>query len=106
MDVYLLAIFWISAIARQVFPIAGIAFSRLLTRHLRNTPVATHGQKGGLKPSITYGPCQTPALGFCVARQDTGPTGWGRWGRNTEVFSSQNAPGLPQKIMSLSLDVP
>lgn len=47
---------------------AGIAFSRLLTRHLRNTPLANSGRKG-MKPSITYGPCQTPALGFCVARQ-------------------------------------
>ncbi|CAK9027622.1 unnamed protein product [Durusdinium trenchii] len=46
----------------------GIAFSRLLTRHLRNTPLARRGK--GLKPSITYGPCQTPALGFCVQRQD------------------------------------
>ena len=93
--------------ARKVFPIAGIAFSRLLTRHLRNTPVA-QGQKGGPSghpsPSITYGPCQTPALGFCVARQDTGQDGAD--GVLETLKSFLELTGFTKKKMSLSIDVP
>ncbi|CAJ1364501.1 unnamed protein product [Effrenium voratum] len=46
--------------ARQELDLrVGISFSRLLTRKLRDETKAQ---------SVTYGPCQTPALGFCVAR--------------------------------------
>ncbi|CAE7933671.1 TOP3B [Symbiodinium necroappetens] len=45
----------------------GISFSRLLTRQLTNTPLGN--VKRGASRSITYGPCQTPALGFCAQRQ-------------------------------------
>jgi len=54
--------------ARQELDLrVGISFSRLLTRQLSNTRLGS--VKRGASRSITYGPCQTPALGFCAQRQ-------------------------------------
>jgi len=40
----------------------GVSFSRFQTKELAKV-VKGRGQQ---KTSITYGPCQTPTLGFCV----------------------------------------
>ncbi|CAE7367179.1 unnamed protein product [Symbiodinium natans] len=54
--------------ARQELDLrVGISFSTLLTRQLKDTRLGS--VQRGVTRSITYGPCQTPALGFCVQRQ-------------------------------------
>lgn len=51
----------ISVDARQVLDLKiGVAFSRFQTLRLAN-----HIRKAGVR-MLTYGPCQTPTLGFCV----------------------------------------
>lgn len=50
--------------ARQIIDLkVGVAFSRFQTMHFRR-------RLGLQQKLITFGPCQTPALGFCVARHD------------------------------------
>jgi DNA topoisomerase-3 len=54
--------------ARQLIDLKlGVAFSRFQTRYFRTNFGAQLGQK---KLSVTYGPCQTPTLWFCVRRAD------------------------------------
>lgn len=54
----------VSVDARQVLDLKiGVAFSRFQTRALQKT---LGGGGRGAKIPITYGPCQTPTLGFCV----------------------------------------
>ena len=51
----------LSVDARQVLDLKiGVAFSRFQTNALGNII-----KKAGIR-MITYGPCQTPTLGFCV----------------------------------------
>ena len=53
----------VSVDARQVLDLKiGVSFSRFQTKELAKV-VKGRGQQ---KTSITYGPCQTPTLGFCV----------------------------------------
>jgi DNA topoisomerase III len=53
----------VSVDARQVLDLKiGVAFSRFQTKALQKTL----GVGRGAKIPITYGPCQTPTLGFCV----------------------------------------
>lgn len=54
----------VSVDARQVLDLKiGVAFSRFQTKALQKT---LGGGGRGAKIPITYGPCQTPTLGFCV----------------------------------------
>jgi len=53
--------------ARQVIDLKlGVAFSRFQTRYFR----ANFGTQLGKSLSVTYGPCQSPTLWFCVQRHD------------------------------------
>jgi len=53
--------------ARQVIDLKlGVAFSRFQTRYFR----ANFGSQLGKTMSVTYGPCQSPTLWFCVQRHD------------------------------------
>ncbi|CAE8599558.1 unnamed protein product [Polarella glacialis] len=58
--------------ARQEIDLkVGVALTRLITTHLRDSVAdLTPSRQDGKGPMISYGPCQTPALGFCVSRWD------------------------------------
>jgi len=56
--------------ARQELDLrVGVSFSRLLTKHLGSKSRAQKAPNQRRR-LVSYGPCQTPALGFCVARGD------------------------------------
>ncbi len=53
----------LSVDARQILDLKiGVAFSRFQTKELQKVIKS----RGGQNTTISYGPCQTPTLGFCV----------------------------------------
>jgi DNA topoisomerase-3 len=58
--------------ARQEIDLkVGVALTRLITSSLRDSVTdLCPAREDGKGPMISYGPCQTPTLGFCVQRWD------------------------------------
>ena len=83
----------------------GISFSRFQTKIFREN----FGAQLGKHLSVTYGPCQTPTLWFCVHRQDERaafePTPFWRFATNINIPDNKSGASLSVCCTSVRGDI-